>query len=127
MTYQETFLKELREDYGFAFDCVELDDKIDDALRVEDFDTADALQEKLNAAQNKYYELQDRSDAMLEKIKKDFSGNYDLVATMIEDNAGQTWIDNGGTDEISEIVRNVFIWRIITLSYDTAASLHSDL
>jgi hypothetical protein len=126
MTYQETFLKELREDYGFAFDCVELDDKIDDALRVEDFDTADALQEKLNAAQNKYYELQDRSDAMLKKIKKDFHGDYDLVATMIEDNAGQTWIDNGGTDEISEIIRNAFIWHIIALSYDTAASLHSD-
>jgi len=127
MTYQETFIKELKEEYGFAFDCAELDDKIDDALRIEDFDKADALQEKLNAAQNKYYELQDRSDAMLKKIKKDFSGNYDLVATMIEDNADQTWIDNGGTDEISEIVRNVFIWRIITLSYDTAASLHSDL
>jgi ElaB/YqjD/DUF883 family membrane-anchored ribosome-binding protein len=111
MTYQETFIKELKEEYGFAFDCAELDDKIDDALRIEDFDKADALQEKLNAAQNKYYELQDRSDAMLKKIKKDFSGNYDLVATMIEDNAGQTWIDNGGTDEISEIVRNVFIWK----------------
>ncbi len=112
MTYQETFIKELKEDYGFAFDCAELDD---------------ALQEKFNAAQNKYYELQDRSDAMLKKIKKDFHGDYDLVATMIEDNAAETWIDNGGTDEISEIVRNAFIWHIIALSYDTAASLHSDL
>ena len=32
MTYQDTFLKELREDYGFAIDL--MDNKIDDALRI---------------------------------------------------------------------------------------------
>ena len=124
MTYTETFIKELREDFSFAFDYAELDDKIDDALRAEDFDMVDVLDAKLSAASNKYYELQGRSDAMLKKIKKDFPGGCDLVACMIEENACETWIDCGGTDEISDIVRDAFVWQIISSSYDTAISLH---
>jgi hypothetical protein len=127
MSRQETFIKELREDYGFAFDCVELDNKIDDALRIGDFEKADALQDKLNAAQNTYYDLQDSAAAMEAKINKDFPSEYDYVFSVIADNAGSTWADNGGTDEISDIVRNAFLWHIIALSYDTAAEIHADL
>ena len=127
MGYQETFLKELREDYGFAFDCAELDDKIDDALRIGDFDTADVLQEKLNAAQNTYYELQDAAAAMEAKINKDFPSEYDYVFSVISDNAGSTWSDSIGDEDISDFVLNAFIWKITTLSYDTAAQIHSDL
>jgi len=124
MTYTENFIKELRENFDFAFDFAELEDKIDDAHRAENFDMVDALEAKLNAASNKYYELQGRSDAMLKKIKKDFPGNCDLVACMIESNACETWIDSVGTVEISDIVRDAFVWHMISSSYDTAISLH---
>ena len=124
MTYTENFIKELREDFDFAFDYAELEDKIDDAHRAENFDMVDALEAKLNAASNKYYELQGRSDAMLKKIKKDFPGNCDLVACMIEANACETWIDSVGTEKISDIVRDAFVWHMISSSYDTAISLH---
>ena len=124
MTYTENFIKELRENFDFAFDFAELEDKIDDAHRAENFDMVDALEAKLNAASNKYYELQGRSDAMLKKIKKDFPGNCDLVACMIESNACETWIDSVGTEEISDIVRDAFVWHMISSSYDTAISLH---
>jgi hypothetical protein len=127
MACQETFIKELKEDYGFAFDCAELDDKIDDALRIGDFDKADVLQEKLNAAQNKYYELQDAAAAMEAKINKDFPSEYDYVFSVISDNAGSTWSDKIGDEDISDFVLNAFIWKITTLSYDTAAQIHSDL
>jgi len=127
MTYQETFIKELKEDYGFAFDCAELDDKIDCALRIGDFDKADVLQEKLNAAQNTYYELQDAAAAMEAKINKDFPSEYDYVFSVISDNAGSTWSDSIGDEDISDFVLNAFIWKITTLSYDTAAQIHSDL
>ena len=125
-----SFIEILKEDYGFAFDYAELDDKIDDALRVEDFDTADALQIKLNAAANKYYELQDDAEASLKKINKDFPSDYNLVASIIEDNAWSTWFDEGGTDSISEYVRNAFVWGIIRCSYDSAREIsdyHDDL
>ena len=124
MTYTENFIKELRENFDFAFDFAELDDKIDDALRAEDFAMVDVLDAKLSAASNKYYELQGRSDAMLKKIKKDFPGNCDLVACMIESNACETWIDSVGTEEISDIVQDAFVWHMISSSYDTAISLH---
>jgi len=124
MTYTENFIKELRENFDFAFDFAELEDKIDDAHRAENFDMVDALEAKLNAASNKYYELQGRSDAMLKKIKKDFPGNCDLVACMIESNACETWIDSVGTEKISDIVRDAFVWHMISSSYDTAISLH---
>ena len=124
MTYTENFIKELRENFDFAFDFAELEDKIDDAHRAENFDMVDALEAKLNAASNKYYELQGRSDAMLKKIKKDFPGNCDLVACMIESNACETWIDSVGTEEISDIVQDAFVWHMISSSYDTAISLH---
>lgn len=127
MACQETFIKELKENYGFAFDCAELDDKIDDALRIGDFDKADVLQEKLNTAQNTYYELQDAAAAMEAKINKDFPSEYDYVFSVISDNAGSTWSDNIGDEDISDFVLNAFIWKITTLSYDTAAQIHSGL
>jgi hypothetical protein len=127
MTRQNTFLKELREDYGFAFDCVELDNKIDRALNTGDFDKADALQDKLNAAQNTYYELQDAAAAMEAKINKDFPSEYDYVFSVIADNAGSTWSDNIVDEDISDFVRNAFIWDILASSYDTAAEIHAEL
>jgi len=127
MTYQETFIKELREDYGFAFDCAEIDDKIDHALNAGDFDKADALQEKLNAAQNTYYELQDSAVAMEKKINRDFPSEYDYVFSVISDNAGSTWSDNIGAEDIPDFVMNAFIWDILSSSYDTAAEIHADL
>ena len=127
MTCQDTFLKDLREDYGFAFDCVELNDKIDHALDAGDFDKADALQEKLNASQNTYYELQDSAIAMEEKIKRDFPSEYDYVFSVIADNAGSTWSDNIRGKNISEFVMNAFIWDILARSYDTAAEIYVDL
>jgi len=127
MTCQDTFLKELREGYGFAFDCAELDDKIDDALRIGDFDTADMLQEKLNAARNIYYELQDAAAAMEAKICKDFPSEYDYVFSVISDNAGSTWSENIGNEDIPDFVLNAFIWKITTLSYDMAAKIHAEM
>ena len=127
MTYQETFIKELREDYGFAFDCAELDDKIDHALNVGDFDKADALQNKLNAAQNTYYALQDSAAAMEAKINKDFPSEYDYIFSVIADNAGSTWSDNIVDGDISDFVMNAFIWDILASSYDTAAEIHAGL
>tara|TARA_R110000822_G_scaffold126738_1_gene261984 strand:- start:15 stop:401 length:387 start_codon:yes stop_codon:yes gene_type:complete len=127
MACQNTFIKELREDYGFAFDCVELDNKIDHALNAGDFDKADALQDKLNAARNTYYELQDSAAAMESKINKDFPSEYDYVFSVIADNAGSTWSDNIVDEDISDFVMNAFIWGIISSSYDTAAEIHAEL